>query len=603
MAQNELSSTLLAELIGVPEIADMSLQEIQKIQDLIAIQARYEAEASSHRPKVNHPKGAPPRERGDRARAPQRQNFPARRGVGDAEQPNNHREQQRAERAGLGQAQRGILLTPVQRVPREGEPANIPHRNRPVDDDDDEDDLDPRMLNFLEKDLEFSGIPMNELLALQNLALTENGGNTRRRQNHQAVPEPMEDRPHPQPQQAEDDDYDDNYSSTADEKPTADLIPEGPPPQRSDGITECAACMEVIPGDSLTFICPCSHIYCKVCITGILDAVFDRGRLPAECCQKPIGLAAVRAALDSGRFKKYKDRVEELTAKPDELLYCCRPQCTARVILTKAQIKRKKLGRIKAGEKDGVRGTDTAQCTKCSSWTCVRCKKAMHKGSCWKDKDEEALKKFAKKKGLRICPHCKNLIEKTGNGCAVIHCTCGNHFCWNCGKAKPLGGSGYEGEDHGGCNCRIFGNDDPMQEQAQRMMNELPPDPGQGFAVRAGHRRYRRPDGGVELTREVPDGVAREVIHGPGLNIQVVFAPLPHFNDPELQAFAQEFRRIVPLDAGQPIFAPPPRNMVPQQPPNFIFPQGQNLVPQPLGYDHFALAFQQYGPGQPRNPF
>lgn len=152
-------------------------------------------------------------------------------------------------------------------------------------------------------------------------------------------------------------------------------------------------------------------------------------------------------------------------------------------------------------------------------------------------------------------------------------------------------------------DCRIFGNDDPMQEQVQRMMNGLPPEPGQGFAVRAGHHRYRRPDGGVEFARGVPDRVAHGVIRGAGLNMQVAFPPLPPFDGPELQAFAQEFRRIVPLDVGQPIFAPPPRNMVPQQPPNFMFPQGPNLVPQPLGYGHFAWAFQQYGSGQPRNPF
>ncbi|KAL2159252.1 hypothetical protein VTH06DRAFT_2687 [Thermothelomyces fergusii] len=47
---------------------------------------------------------------------------------------------------------------------------------------------------------------------------------------------------------------------------------------------------------------------------------------------------------------------------------------------------------------------------------------------------EEKFKMVAKEMGWKRCPSCKRCVEKT-EGCNHIHCICGCHFCYRCGRA------------------------------------------------------------------------------------------------------------------------------------------------------------------------
>eukprot|EP00121_Abeoforma_whisleri_P007374 Awhi_evm1s6730 len=46
--------------------------------------------------------------------------------------------------------------------------------------------------------------------------------------------------------------------------------------------------------------------------------------------------------------------------------------------------------------------------------------------------DEEAMSEFCRRKRLKQCPSCKNLVERNG-GCNHMTCRCGTNFCYCCG--------------------------------------------------------------------------------------------------------------------------------------------------------------------------
>lgn len=165
---------------------------------------------------------------------------------------------------------------------------------------------------------------------------------------------------------------------------------------------------------------PCNHPYCRDCLQGCINAALESNQLPAKCCNEPFGMAVVRVAVSLDKFNTYRDRLEELTADPNELFYCPKPRCAARIT-------------VPAG-----RGNEPLTCPTCRTKVCRKCRKEDHRGECKDDDGEEKLKELVGKEGWKSCPHCGRVVEKAGFGCNVMHCVCGNHWCWVCGKAKPL---------------------------------------------------------------------------------------------------------------------------------------------------------------------
>jgi hypothetical protein len=58
--------------------------------------------------------------------------------------------------------------------------------------------------------------------------------------------------------------------------------------------------------------------------------------------------------------------------------------------------------------------------------------------------DHEGLSRLIKELGIRNCPRCETLLEKT-EGCNRVHCAgCKWHLCWVCDSAFPTDGECYE---------------------------------------------------------------------------------------------------------------------------------------------------------------
>lgn len=63
-----------------------------------------------------------------------------------------------------------------------------------------------------------------------------------------------------------------------------------------------------------------------------------------------------------------------------------------------------------------------------------------------RSKDDQAVLDLAEQEGLRRCPGCGQMVERT-QGCSHMHCRCGAVFCYSCGKSKKRGSGHY-------CDCK-----------------------------------------------------------------------------------------------------------------------------------------------------
>lgn len=83
-----------------------------------------------------------------------------------------------------------------------------------------------------------------------------------------------------------------------------------------------------------------------------------------------------------------------------------------------------------AGDPDAIR------CPGCAVNICTRCGATVY-NLCECNYDNEiidpATYRLMKEGGVNKCPNCKSLVSKT-DGCNHMTCTCGMHFCWECGE-------------------------------------------------------------------------------------------------------------------------------------------------------------------------
>lgn len=68
----------------------------------------------------------------------------------------------------------------------------------------------------------------------------------------------------------------------------------------------------------------------------------------------------------------------------------------------------------------------------CGASFCHNCEGAYHGQIPCGSIDPESLK-FMMDNKFKMCPHCSKMIEKT-DGCNHISCSCGAHFCYECGR-------------------------------------------------------------------------------------------------------------------------------------------------------------------------
>ena len=153
----------------------------------------------------------------------------------------------------------------------------------------------------------------------------------------------------------------------------------------------------------------CLDFICASCIRNTFElASRDESSFPPRCCQRiPISIALV--FLDHELHIKYMKKALEFSTK--ERLYCSVAECSEFIPPVQAS--------IMVGQ-----GVNTnAQCPRCGSWTCVKCRGKGHSSTaCPANLDsteDEILAKTAADQGWQQCRSCKRLVERV-DGCNHI---------------------------------------------------------------------------------------------------------------------------------------------------------------------------------------
>jgi hypothetical protein len=154
---------------------------------------------------------------------------------------------------------------------------------------------------------------------------------------------------------------------------------------------QCAVCY----GDfkmACTIVVPCGDRYCQECLKGLfLRATKDETLFPPRCCRKPIPLKLIMSKLESEELNAFQDAETEFSTT--NRTYCSNAHC----------------GRFIPS--DYIRA-DRAECHRCGTETCTRCKYAYHRQSdCPSDPELQATLSLAHEQGWQRCYACRSMVE------------------------------------------------------------------------------------------------------------------------------------------------------------------------------------------------
>ncbi|KAG6002304.1 hypothetical protein E4U21_003255 [Claviceps maximensis] len=178
-------------------------------------------------------------------------------------------------------------------------------------------------------------------------------------------------------------------------------------------LRRCVACKSDVVVFK-TVRCPCSHDYCRDCMTELfMGAINDESLFPPRCCETPIPLDLMRLFLSAKLLDTYK--AKELEYATPNRTYCYVPTCSAFVPPTSVQ-------------------DDVATCVECQSKTCTMCKDKTHTDDCPADTLTADVLRIAAENGWQRCYSCRGVIDLI-MGCNHIICRCKAEFCYICGVA------------------------------------------------------------------------------------------------------------------------------------------------------------------------
>ncbi|KAG6026382.1 hypothetical protein E4U40_002158 [Claviceps sp. LM458 group G5] len=181
--------------------------------------------------------------------------------------------------------------------------------------------------------------------------------------------------------------------------------------KEKSALRHCVACTsDVASTDSVR--CPCSHDYCRDCITSLFSAVInDESLFPPRCCKEPIPLDLSKPFLSATLLGTYE--AKKLEHETLDKTYCHVRTCSTFV--------------PPAFVKD-----DVATCFKCQSKTCTMCKGETHTGDCPADTLTADFLQIATENGWQRCYSCRRVVD-LDTGCNHITCRCKAQFCYVCG--------------------------------------------------------------------------------------------------------------------------------------------------------------------------
>ncbi|KAL7951526.1 hypothetical protein V8C42DRAFT_304332 [Trichoderma barbatum] len=215
----------------------------------------------------------------------------------------------------------------------------------------------------------------------------------------------------------------------------------------------CIVCNDEFPFVD-TLRCPCSHDYCRACLSNYISkAIDDESIFPPRCCGQPIPLDGVNQIfVSAGILGKY--RAKELEYNSVKRMYCHVPSCSMFIPTQFIQ-------------------DEVATCVKCRKKTCVICKGASHQGDCPKDTATADLLRVAGDRGWKRCYRCRRVVE-LAHGCNHIYCHCKAEFCYTCGKRWKT------------CGCELW-SEETLVARTNAVLNRgaaAPPQPAaQGWGL------------------------------------------------------------------------------------------------------------------------
>lgn len=209
----------------------------------------------------------------------------------------------------------------------------------------------------------------------------------------------------------------------------------------------------------------CKHVYCgdcyeNSCFAAISDINSDgniRCQGNAGECREQLGLAELQAHLPSAVFEDILEAsFSAYVADPlHNLRYCPSPDCGQVYRAAKPSTD---------GMNQGKRGRDLLfTCPLCFTVVCTSCH-ILHDGLTCAEHlfrtsgEYQILQDTKKKLGIKDCPKCGAMIEKTF-GCNHMTCSaCNAHICWVCMELFPAGGLVYAhmNKAHGGIGVEYY---------------------------------------------------------------------------------------------------------------------------------------------------
>ncbi|KAG5915887.1 hypothetical protein E4U61_004171 [Claviceps capensis] len=168
--------------------------------------------------------------------------------------------------------------------------------------------------------------------------------------------------------------------------------------KEKSALRNCVACTsEVASTDSVR--CPCSHDYCRDCITSLFSAATnDESLFPPRCCKEPIPLDLYKPFLSTTLLGTYE--AKKLEYGTLDKTYCHVRTCSTFV--------------PPAFVKD-----DVATCVKCQSKTCTMCKGETHTDDCPADTLTADFLQIATENGWQRCYSCRRMVD-LNTGCNHI---------------------------------------------------------------------------------------------------------------------------------------------------------------------------------------
>lgn len=198
-------------------------------------------------------------------------------------------------------------------------------------------------------------------------------------------------------------------------------------------LSECTGCLDEF-AESETAKLPCSHSYCKQCLTKlVVTALQNESSYPPKCCLTEIPLQTALLPLDTKQREIFKEKAAEYSVPAQQRWYCPGPKCLRWIAPDKVQRNR----------------NGSQRCPHCASKICSICRGLAHDKSadCPQDFGLKETISLAELEGWRRCFSCRALVEvraqyayavlanahQRTTGCRHMTCKCGSQFCYVCG--------------------------------------------------------------------------------------------------------------------------------------------------------------------------